>query len=253
MNHQRAARRRAASRLIGYLGVLACAATAGVWYILNILIKKKTVVYFAIRGRNIMPKDLLWVAGGALLIIAVAIVLRARAAHYAKLARKEALAFYDGDGDEPVYREEAIEPIEVHQKTESIAEAAAPAAIAAPADNAATASQAPAAPDKVIASFEVRVPSNPAKEAKKAEKKAKREEKASKFKVSVRKKTDKILPPEKREELKKKAEQIKKAAKVIVPVAVACVVVAKVAKKRKKKKQEKEKARNRQQFYQWLG
>lgn len=248
MNQQKASRRRAASRWIGYGGVIACAIAAAVWYIVHILVNEEKFEGLEIAGVKTLPRDLWLIAGVAVVLIVIAIVVRVRAAHYAHLSRDEELTdgLDDEDEDDGVYREEPLEPI---------APAEEPAALAAPAEEAVAVSEPAPEPakDKVIASFEVRVPSNPAKEAKKAEKRAKRDEKTSKVKATVEKTVGKAFPPEKREELKKKMEAAKKAAKIIVPVAVACIVVAKVAKKRKKKKHEKEKARNRQQFYQWLG
>ena len=260
MGEKRAARLRAASRWIGYLGVAVCAAAGAIWYIVNVVIGKDPVKYLQLSDRDILPVGLLPMIGGALFCIVVAIILRVLAARAAK-AYCEPLSDDDGDedltaaeqagegSDESVYEEEPLP---------AIGEADAPASLPAPAgETAAASAPAPAAEEaksgRVIASLEVRVPSDPTKDAMKAAKKAKRAQSASKVKAALRRTTEKALPPEKREALKKKAETVKKAAKIIIPVAITCVVVAKIAKKRREKKRAKERARNRQQFYQWLG
>lgn len=261
MNGRKAAGYRAASRIIGYGGVIACIIAAIVWYVVHIAINKETVEYLQLGGKNVFPKDrmLAAVAIVAVAVIVIAIVLRIISARCAKRFAED-VAFLDAqeeseeNEDDNAYNEEPLAPIDELPAVEKpVAEPApAPEVLAAPAEEAATVSEAPAR-DRVIASLQIRIPTNPAKKAKRDEKKAKRVEKTAKLKTSLGKKVNKILPPEKREELKKKVDSIKRAAKVIVPVAVACVVVAKVAKKRHQKKLEKEKARNRRQFYQWLG
>lgn len=253
MNNRKAAGFRTASRWIGYGGLLACAVAAVIGYIVRVIIHNNPLLYYQIAGKNVFPKGIAPMAMliAAVICIVAAIVLRILAANRAKTADLDLLDTMDAEEsaeDDSAYIEEPIAPV--------IESAGSLAAIAAPAGETVSVSDTPAvqpAPSKVLASFEVRVPSDPAKEAKKAEKKAKRAEKTSKVKASIGKTVDKAFPPEKREAMKKKVESVKRAAKVIIPVAVTCVVVAKVAKKRKQKKQEKEKARNRQQFYQWLG
>lgn len=258
MNGRKASGFRTASRVIGYGGVIACIIAAVVWYIIHVMVKEETVEYLQINGKDVFPKGLTVVAIAAVAVIVVAIILRIVAARSARRFAED-VAFLnaqeESDEDEDsAYDEEPLAPIGAPSDEEPKEEPApAPEVIAAPAEEAATVSEKVVGIGVGKASVEIRVPTNPAKKAKRVEKKAKRDQKTAKIKASLGKKVNKVLPPEKRDELKKKIESVKKAAKVIVPVAVACVVVAKVAKKRRQKKLEKEKARNRRQFYQWLG
>ena len=261
MNEKSAARRRALSRWIGYGGVILAAIVAGAWYILKVKVREDPVSYFQIAGKDILPKDLLPVIGAAVLFVIIAILLRVSAARAA--ARDEG-PLSDDDGDEALTAaENEGESVYEEEPLPAVGEEEEAAALPAPADEAVAVSAAPEPASeqpaqekksgRVIASLEVRVPSDPAKDAKKAEKKAKRAAATAKVRAAIGRTADKAFPPEKREAVKKKAEEVKKAAKIIIPVAVTCIVVAKIAKKRRQKKREKERARNRQQFYKWLG
>lgn len=254
MEKSKAAGFRMASRLIGYLGVLACAVAGAVWYIYTVFVSKTELAFLQIAEKNVFPKGMIpqIVAVTAAAFVVIAIVLRIVSAvigakETAFLRAQEA---EEDDADEGAYLEESLDPI---------GDAALPAptptpAIAAPAEEAVSVSDSPIAfPKHIFAPLEMRVPIVPLKKIKKTEKKAPRQKKPSKIKVAIGKKVEQIVPSEKRAKFQKKVNTVKRTAKVVIPVAVACVAVATVVKKREERKREKQKARNRRLFYEWLG
>ena len=79
----KAARFCAASRIVGYGGVLACAVAAAAWYILTVPVGGKSLDDLD-KVAGLLPLPLLIAAGAAVLFILAAIVLRIVAHHYEK-------------------------------------------------------------------------------------------------------------------------------------------------------------------------
>lgn len=79
----KAARFCAASRIVGYGGVLACAVAAAAWYILTVPVGGKSLDDLD-KVAGLLPLPLLIAAGAAVLFILAAIVLRIVAYHYEK-------------------------------------------------------------------------------------------------------------------------------------------------------------------------
>lgn len=250
MYKSKAAAFRKASRLVGYLGVLACIVAGAVWYIYSVVINEKTLTYLQIAGKNVFPKGTapLTIAIVAAAFIAIAVALRIVSAVLRANSIEETVEFLNAkeaeedDADEDAYLEESLSP--VISDPASLPAAAPVPALSAPAKTTVSV----AAPSAVRA-----VPPVEARVLTKAEKKARRAQKNAKVKAAIGKTVDKAFPPEKRAKLKKKVNAVKRATKIVVPVAVACVAVAAVVKKREAKKRAKQKARNRRQFYEWLG
>ncbi len=249
MNQQKAARLRAASRWIGYGGVLLCAALAAIWYIVCIVVQDQPFDRLEIAGIKTLPAQLLGLIAAALFLIIVAVLIRIAASRVARAGENEELTDNLDEEEESVYEEEPLPPMETGETLPT--DTGADDSAGEPAE---VIPETAAPQGTVIASFDVRLPAeDPARAAKRAEQKAKIRGKISKIKTAAGEKVGKIVPKEKLDKIKKNVETAKKAAKIAIPVAIACVVVVKVAKKRRKKKHEKEKARNREQFYQWLG
>ena len=257
MYKSKAAAFRKASRLVGYLGVLACIVAGAVWYIYSVVINEKTLTYLQIAGKNVFPKGTapLTIAIVAAAFIAIAVALRIVSAVLRANSIEETVDFLNAkeaeeDGvDEDAYLEESLSP--VISDPASLPAAAPVPALSAPAET--TVSVAAPSAVRAVPPVEARVLTKAEKKARKAEKKARRAQKNAKVKAAIGKTVDKAFPPEKRAKLKKKVNAVKRATKIVVPVAVACVAVAAVVKKREAKKRAKQKARNRRQFYQWLG
>ena len=257
MYKSKAAAFRKASRLIGYLGVLACIVAGAVWYIYSVVINEKTLTYLQIAGKNVFPKGTapLTIAIVAAAFIVIAVALRIVSAVFRANSIEETVEYLNAkeaeedDADEDAYLEESLSPV---GEPASLPAAASVPALSAPVEKTVSASAEPSAVRAVPASAP-RALTRAEKKVRKAEKKARRKEKTAKVKVTIGKTVDKAFPPEKRAKLKKKVDAVKRAAKVVVPVTVACVAVAVVVKKREEKKRAKQKARNRRQFYEWLG
>ena len=218
VNKLKAIRRRNAARWIGIGGVLICLVAAVIWLVIQ-NVNQIPLEPMVVNGVNlVLPQDVIILIAIAVICAIIGLIFAARASHYFKLARRDAIAeepdFAEDNEvaaeEDNAYIEEDLKPIEVVSED-------LPAEVSAAAEAKEEAGKEPGLFGKACA--------------------------------FVKMKAEEKIPEKHMEKIRKVADTVKKNKNVIVPAVstiAATTVLVKVIVAKKH-------AANRKAFYKWLG